>query len=62
MAGKCRGSVTFFAVDKFHPVMATHRAQGQAVVYVENGQIVASKGDCSKPLRWPWPSRSPWVA
>ena len=45
MASKCRGSVTFFAVDKFHPVMATHRAQGQAVVYVENGQIVASKGD-----------------
>jgi cyanophycin synthetase len=45
MAGKCKGSVTFFAVDRFHPVMATHRAQGQAVVYVENGQIVASKGD-----------------
>jgi len=45
MASKCRGLVTFFAVDKFHPVMATHRAQGQAVVYVENGHIVASKGD-----------------
>ncbi|MBK7315947.1 cyanophycin synthetase [Candidatus Aalborgicola defluviihabitans] len=45
MAVKCRGSVTFFSVDKFHPVMATHRAQGQAVVYVENGYIVASKGD-----------------
>ena len=45
MAVKCRGSVTFFSVDKFHPVMATHRAQGQAVVYVENGHIVASKGD-----------------
>ncbi len=45
MAGKCRGSVTFFAVDRFHPVMATHRAQGQAVVYVENGNLVACKGD-----------------
>ena len=45
MAGKCRGSVTFFAVDRFHPVMATHRAQGQAVVYVENGYLVACKGD-----------------
>ena len=45
MAGKCRGSVTFFAVDKFHPVMATHRAQGQAVVFVENGHLVACKGD-----------------
>jgi cyanophycin synthetase len=45
MASKCKGSVTFFTADKFHPVMATHRAQGQAVVYVENGCIVASKGD-----------------
>ena len=45
MAGKCRGSVTFFAVDKYHPIMATHRARGQAVVYVEGGHIVASKGD-----------------
>jgi cyanophycin synthetase len=45
MASKCKGSVTFFAVDKSHPVMATHRAQGQAVVYVENACIVASKGD-----------------
>jgi cyanophycin synthetase len=45
MAAKCKGSVTFFAVDKSHPVMATHRAQGQAVVYVENACIVASKGD-----------------
>jgi hypothetical protein len=44
MASKCRGSVTFFALDKHHPVMATHRAQGQAVVYVENGHIVAAKG------------------
>ena len=50
MAGKCKGSVTFFAVDKFHPVMATHRAQGQAVVYVENGHIVASKGDVQQTI------------
>jgi cyanophycin synthetase len=50
MASKCKGSVTFFAVDKFHPVMATHRARGQAVVYVENGQIVASKGDLQQTL------------
>jgi len=45
MASKCKGSVIFFAADKFHPVMATHRAQGQAVVYVENGCVVAAKGD-----------------
>jgi cyanophycin synthetase len=44
MAAKCRGSVTFFALDQYHPVMATHRAQGHAVVFVENGQIVAAKG------------------
>ena len=50
MAGKCKGAVTFFAVDKFHPVMATHRAQGQAVVYVENGQIVACKGDVQQTI------------
>ncbi len=45
MAGKARGAVTFFALDKHHPVMTTHRAQGQAVVYVENGYIVATKGN-----------------
>ncbi len=50
MAGKARGAVTFFALDKYHPVMATHRAQGQAVVYVENGHIVASKGDFEQKL------------
>ncbi|OYT92707.1 MAG: cyanophycin synthetase [Burkholderiales bacterium PBB3] len=50
MASKARGAVTFFALDKYHPVMATHRAQGQAVVYVENGHIVASKGDFEQKL------------
>lgn len=45
MAGKCKGAVTFFAIDKFHPIMATHRMQGHAVVYVEDGHIVAAKGD-----------------
>jgi cyanophycin synthetase len=43
MASKCRGSVIFFAMDQYHPVMATHRAQGLAVVYVDKGYIVASK-------------------
>ena len=45
MAAKARGAVTFFAADRYHPVMATHRAQGKAVVYVEAGHIVACKGD-----------------
>jgi cyanophycin synthetase len=50
MASKARGAVTFFALDKRHPVMATHRAQGQAVVFVENGSIVASKGNFEQKL------------
>ena len=44
MANKTKGSVTFFAQDQHHPVMAKHRAQGHAVVYVDQGQIVAAKG------------------
>ncbi len=41
MAAACPGSVTFFARDRYHPVMAAHRAQGRRVVYVDGGQIVA---------------------
>ena len=41
MADMCPGSVTFFARDRHHPLMAAHRAQGKRVVYVEDGQIVA---------------------
>ena len=44
MAAKTKGAITFFALDQFHPVMATHRAQGHAVVYVDQGQMVAAKG------------------
>jgi cyanophycin synthetase len=43
MASKARGAVTYFALDRNHPVMATHRAQGHAVVFVENGMVVACK-------------------
>ncbi len=45
MASKTKGAVIFFTADRHHPVMATHRAQGHAVVYAEKGQIVAAKGD-----------------
>ncbi len=41
MADVCPGSVTFFAKDRYHPVMAAHGAQGKRVVYVEGHQIVA---------------------
>ena len=44
MASKTRGTVTFFALDRHHPVMATHRAQGNAVVYVEDGNLIAAQG------------------
>ncbi len=35
MAGACPGKVIFFAADRHHPVMATHRAQGKRTVYVD---------------------------
>jgi cyanophycin synthetase len=44
MAAHCPGQVCFFAADRQHPVMATHRAQGRRVVYVEGDAIVAAQG------------------
>ena len=44
MAGNCPGAVIFFAADRFHPVMATHRAQGKRVVYIDGPDIVAAAG------------------
>jgi cyanophycin synthetase len=44
MGPHCPGDVTFFALDANQPVLATHRAQGRRVVYVDNGAIVAQKG------------------
>jgi len=42
MAETCPGSVTFFAHDPHHPVMAAHRTRGRPVVYVEDDVIVAA--------------------
>lgn len=42
MAESCPGSVTFFAADPHHPVMAAHRARGRPVVYVDGDAIVAT--------------------
>jgi cyanophycin synthetase len=50
MAPHCPGSVTFFAQDGHHPVIATHMAQGQRVVFVERGDIVCAEGAFSKRL------------
>ena len=44
MAENCPGSVTFFAADGNHPVLATHRAQGGRAVFVEAGDIVLAEG------------------
>ncbi|WP_313081624.1 cyanophycin synthetase [Pulveribacter sp.] len=53
MASVCPGKVIFFAADRHHPVMATHRAQGNRVVYVDGDHIVAAEGSWreSVPLR-----------
>ena len=46
MARVCTWQVIFFGADRHHPIMATHRAQGQRVVYVDPAKacIVAAEG------------------
>ncbi|MFM2054053.1 MAG: cyanophycin synthetase [Pseudomonadota bacterium] len=44
MAPVCPGQVIFFAADRQHPVMATHRAQGRRCVYIDGDQLVAAQG------------------
>ena len=44
MAASCPGSITYFAEDRNHPIMATHRAQGLRVVYRDGDSIVAAQG------------------
>ncbi|NMM06421.1 cyanophycin synthetase [Polaromonas sp.] len=44
MAPSCPGKVIFFAADRHHPLMATHRAQGKRVVYVAGPLLVAAEG------------------
>jgi cyanophycin synthetase len=44
MATACPGNVIFFAADRHHPLMATHRAQGKRTVYVEGAALVAAEG------------------
>ncbi|MFO1338666.1 MAG: cyanophycin synthetase [Burkholderiaceae bacterium] len=53
MAPTCPGGIVYFAQDRHHPVLATHRAQGQRCVYVEDEHIVAAEGNWREfvPLR-----------
>ena len=44
MAENCIGKVIFFARDSHEAIMATHRAQGNRVVYVDDGKVVAAEG------------------
>jgi cyanophycin synthetase len=50
MAPHCPGSVTFFALDGHHPVIQTHRAQGQRVIFAEKGHLVCAEGAFEKRL------------
>ncbi|GLS16743.1 cyanophycin synthetase [Hydrogenophaga electricum] len=45
MAGVCTGGVIYFAADRHHPVLATHRAQGRRCVFVDGGHIIATEGN-----------------
>ena len=53
MSATCPGNVIYFAADRNHPLMATHRAQGKRTVYVDGDAIVASEGSWRErlPLR-----------
>jgi cyanophycin synthetase len=44
MAANCPSAVTFFAYDPKTPALATHRAQGKRVLFVEEGHIIAAEG------------------
>ena len=44
MAPHCPGKVIFFAQNGHHPVLVTHRARGNRVVFVEDGDIVITEG------------------
>jgi cyanophycin synthetase len=44
MASVCPGKAIYFASDRLHPVMVTHRAQGHRTVYVDGDSIVAAEG------------------
>ncbi|WP_425973533.1 cyanophycin synthetase [Tepidimonas sp. HKU78] len=44
MADFCPGQVTYFGPSAHHPVIATHRALGRRVVFVDGDNIVAAEG------------------
>ncbi|MES2362821.1 MAG: cyanophycin synthetase [Pseudomonadota bacterium] len=44
MAAACPGKIIFFAADRHHPLMATHRAQDKRTVYIDGPMLVAAEG------------------
>ena len=44
MAHHCHGAIIFFALDRTNPVLATHRAQGHRVAYVERDSLIFGEG------------------
>lgn len=44
MAATCPGQIIYFAIDRHHPVISTHRAQGRRCVFVDGDMLVAAEG------------------
>ncbi|HEY8855732.1 MAG TPA: cyanophycin synthetase [Rugosibacter sp.] len=44
-AAYCPSAVTFFAADGHHPVLASHRARQQRVVFRDDADLVAAEGE-----------------
>ncbi|HEY7427285.1 MAG TPA: cyanophycin synthetase [Gemmataceae bacterium] len=44
MASHCPGRVIFFARDASHPVLTSHRARGERIVFVRSGDIILAEG------------------
>ncbi|HEX8200869.1 MAG TPA: cyanophycin synthetase, partial [Isosphaeraceae bacterium] len=45
MAGRCKGSVIYFARGDGHPVLAKHRSAGGRAVFDRDGSIILAEGD-----------------
>jgi cyanophycin synthetase len=51
MGKTCPGAVTYFASDRHHPVLTTHRAKGRRVLYRDGDEIVAFEGRFQQRIR-----------
>ena len=44
MVSVCPGQTIYFAIDRHHPVISTHRAQGKRCLFVDGDMLVAAEG------------------